>query len=807
MNSDLAVSVQGLAQKNKDSADTLAQIEKNIEEMKMQKLAETQFHFLAKQDLQLAEGEEKLLIQERDNMREENSSLESTILSLSTENVAIRQRLPSLKSNPPNGIATPPSLPVNKLTIPTSQKTLNQYDLLLISQRLESLRKLHLEPTIPKLPSPESHISTAPNASAPSTTIQTTAPTLNPNTLGSTATSPASISTSTPSSSMPPTTPTVNTPNAELQNPHKIDVHPHINVTVPEAPAKQVAPVHLLKPVLHQGRLEFSSKRVAVADVPCIPKVLLEGHLGNIRSLVYSRNGEFLVSGSVDKTISLWPLNKYPSGEISRVKTLTGTLNSINGVEISADNTHVLGCSNDKSVRLWSLTSEKTSPAATFCGHMGKVYQSIFTRNRNIFVSGDSEGTSKVWDIETRRCISTAIWSSAVIGQCCIQEEPRLILSVHEDKCLRRWDISNGKCVNESFLPETPLSVCVSPNGNHALAACLNDTVLMIDLQNSESKPIAFKHPELHRPRSVCCSPSGQCICTMSQNGSLFFWDVASGEFVGLAPVDPPLTQAGIVSWNPHITNTNHMPQIASSYNNAILLWSPQQLQALGLIIAAMGKKKSKGTLASDTPSSSKAKKSHQPQQGGGHGEAATDDERVITGLGCYNTPRVVQALDDLVQDSLTGGPGAGGGMGWREDNGATDACLGLGAVSVLLAVASHYYPAKYPDIVPALIFFVAAYLVCVGLVYLISRCYIGDALLVFKGVGPLKKAAAVSTSMSNYSPDYTIEFYYTSQPKKRYAQTCSITDWVDESGTLHKIPFKKFVQKCAAEFLAEKEN
>ena len=48
----------------------------------------------------------------------------------------------------------------------------------------------------------------------------------------------------------------------------------------------------------------------------------LRGHKNYVSSVVFSPNGEYLASGSLDKTIGVW---RVSSGE--RIKTLTGHSN------------------------------------------------------------------------------------------------------------------------------------------------------------------------------------------------------------------------------------------------------------------------------------------------------------------------------------------------------------------------------------------------------------------------------------------------------------------------------------------------
>jgi len=74
------------------------------------------------------------------------------------------------------------------------------------------------------------------------------------------------------------------------------------------------------------------------------------GHTGMINALAFSRNGEFILSGSWDQQIILW---EAKSGK--RSKTFTGHAGIIYTLEFSSDNKNFVSTSNDNTVRLWDI--------------------------------------------------------------------------------------------------------------------------------------------------------------------------------------------------------------------------------------------------------------------------------------------------------------------------------------------------------------------------------------------------------------------------------------------------------------------
>jgi WD40 repeat protein len=77
---------------------------------------------------------------------------------------------------------------------------------------------------------------------------------------------------------------------------------------------------------------------------------ILPGHADCVRSLAFSSDGRFLVSGSNDKSIKHWDIQ---TGGV--VKTIYGHAGRVCSVSISPDRTTIASGSDDKTLRLWDV--------------------------------------------------------------------------------------------------------------------------------------------------------------------------------------------------------------------------------------------------------------------------------------------------------------------------------------------------------------------------------------------------------------------------------------------------------------------
>jgi hypothetical protein len=78
----------------------------------------------------------------------------------------------------------------------------------------------------------------------------------------------------------------------------------------------------------------------------------LSGHTDSVQSLTISNDNQYLISGSMDKTIRIW---KIPTGIEEQV--LTGHSEGIITI-LSIDNKKIISASADTTIRIWGLKQE-----------------------------------------------------------------------------------------------------------------------------------------------------------------------------------------------------------------------------------------------------------------------------------------------------------------------------------------------------------------------------------------------------------------------------------------------------------------
>ncbi|RUS17762.1 autophagy protein 16 [Endogone sp. FLAS-F59071] len=231
----------------------------------------------------------------------------------------------------------------------------------------------------------------------------------------------------------------------------------------------------------------------------------LTAHDMEIYSIQASATSKFFATGSSDKKIKV-----FDARTGNPTQTLTGALQSVMCVAFNSKDDLILGASNDNATRLWNLQTGR------------------------IRISGSHDRTIKVWDLQKGYCIRTMFSYSSCNDVCLVDEDGSTLASGHLDNNLRLWDVRTGNGIKEltGIHGGQITSLSVSPDGSKILTNSRDNTLKLIDLRMYEVAS-TFQSEGYKNGANwsrACFSPDGSYVSAGSADGTLFFWNVMTGQ-------------------------------------------------------------------------------------------------------------------------------------------------------------------------------------------------------------------------------------------------------------------------------------
>ena len=274
---------------------------------------------------------------------------------------------------------------------------------------------------------------------------------------------------------------------------------------------------------------------------------------GSFTSVIFSPDGQKLVSGSQYGTIRVWD-----AGSGLPLKTLKGHLGQVDSLAVFEQK--LASGSEDRTIRIWDLVSG--SLLQIFEGHSMPVLSVAFSPNGQKLVSGCEDSTVRVWDMAFESPLQTPEdYKPDMFTSIAFSSNGQKIVSVSFTGEVRVWDSGSGLLLHKLEGLGWALSVAFSPDGNKLACAFrgdigvwevgIRDKIRVWDVvSGSEVRTIedvtdvksdngvryyVSEDTGRYNAMSVAFSPDGQKVACKSRNPVSMkiivrFWDIASGS-------------------------------------------------------------------------------------------------------------------------------------------------------------------------------------------------------------------------------------------------------------------------------------
>ncbi len=199
-------------------------------------------------------------------------------------------------------------------------------------------------------------------------------------------------------------------------------------------------------------------------------KTLL-GHSSSVFGLSFSPDRSLLLSCSEDGTVRLWSLQTWTCVVVYR-----GHLLPIWQVQFCPQGYYFASCGQDRTARLWN--TETSSCLRIFAGHFSGVDCLTFHPNSNYVATGSSDRNIRLWDCVTGNCVRLMTGHKNVVSCMAFSNDGRFLASGGADSRVLLWDIAHGHLLGDFSLHENTVTALCFSRCNAVLTSASSDCTL-----------------------------------------------------------------------------------------------------------------------------------------------------------------------------------------------------------------------------------------------------------------------------------------------------------------------------------------
>lgn len=290
------------------------------------------------------------------------------------------------------------------------------------------------------------------------------------------------------------------------------------------------------------------------------------GHLGSVRSIAFSPDDRFALSGGEDGLVKLWDLASRREMRVFR-----GHTDQVASVAFSPDGRLALSGSEDRSLKLWEIATGKElrsfpDDAANTAHPFWGIQAVAFSPDGRRALAGSRQALT-LWDVDTGQKLQRfTSYSGGVpdigISSVAFSPDGRLALSGSYGNTLTLWDLAAGIELRRfSGHTEPVLAVAYSPDGRFALSGSADGTMKLWNAATGQEVRTFASNGD-----SVAFSPDGRFA--LGLNGTPTLWEVAA--------VRKPLNfkSSSSLSSFKAVAFSHDGRFILSGGRNGIILWS-----------------------------------------------------------------------------------------------------------------------------------------------------------------------------------------------------------------------------------------
>lgn len=282
------------------------------------------------------------------------------------------------------------------------------------------------------------------------------------------------------------------------------------------------------------------------------PELILQtGHSEKIEAIAYSPDGQYIATGSSDRTIKIWEaatgrelralksgntgikaLAYSPDGRVLASSGNDGKLRlweTASGQERAVINAHpkavlaltfspdgrwlASGGTEDQVIKIWEVATQRV--IRVLSGHRAWITALAFSPNGQTFVSGDAAGVLKSWEAATGTPQQTFNGHSDRIRSLAFSADGERFASGGNDAAAQLWQISTGQRIKSFAIQAAPVVAVAFANNDQHLLLCTNaHTIKRFDFSTGNENSVLNDNEteNLNRYQTAVFDPRGRTL-------------------------------------------------------------------------------------------------------------------------------------------------------------------------------------------------------------------------------------------------------------------------------------------------------
>ncbi len=251
----------------------------------------------------------------------------------------------------------------------------------------------------------------------------------------------------------------------------------------------------------------------------------LKGHTELVYALALSPNGQWLASGSFDKTVRLWDL---ASGQL--IKTFAGPAghqNQVLSVQFSPDQRILASSGSDNVIKFWDVPVQ--GALRQFAGHEAEIQAVAVSPDGARLATASSDQTVRLWNVADGKALHVCGGHVGPVLALAFSANGQMLASVGQDLMLRLWNAADGQPLAVAGAHAAPITgVAFTPNGQQAVTVSQDGWLKLWQLP---LQPSRILNPPHQAPvQSLALSGDGKSLASGSTDKTVRIVNLANGN-------------------------------------------------------------------------------------------------------------------------------------------------------------------------------------------------------------------------------------------------------------------------------------